>query len=99
MAEWMILVLLVPAIVVPVAMLVGFAGCQLVWGVDEYQDGPTGPPEVPDPVIDSAKGKSACVITLNWTYNNPAVVKFQIERDGVVQQEEPPSPRSTTPAS
>ena len=28
MAEWLILLLLVPVIVVPVVMLVGFAGCQ-----------------------------------------------------------------------
>ena len=95
MAEWLILLLVVPAVVVPVILLVGFAGC-----TTDYQDfdvarptnggnGGNGRPEVP--VIDSAEGKSACVITLNWTYVNPAVVKFQIKRDGVVLPEEPPS--------
>src|SRR5262245_10058337 len=94
MAEWLILLLLVPAVVVPVVMIFGFAGCAQIVGIHDYQpaNGGNGPPQFPDPVIDSAEGKSACVITLNWIYDNPAVVKFQIERDGVVLQEEPTSP-------
>jgi hypothetical protein len=91
MAEWMILVLLVPAIVVPVAMLVGFAGCQLVFGVDEYQPGPTnGASESGDPVIESAEGKSVSIITLKWKFAGPAT-KFQIERSGQLLPEEPDS--------
>jgi hypothetical protein len=34
MAEWLILVLLVPAVVVPVVLLVGFAGCDRVFGFE-----------------------------------------------------------------
>ena len=39
MAEWLILLLLVPAIVVPVVMLVGFAGCQVLFPVDDPPNG------------------------------------------------------------
>jgi len=34
MAEWLILLLLVPAIVVPVVLLVGFAGCDRLFGFE-----------------------------------------------------------------
>jgi hypothetical protein len=34
MAEWLILLLLVPAIVVPVVLLIGFAGCDRVFGFE-----------------------------------------------------------------
>ena len=34
MAEWLILLLLVPAVVVPVVLLVGFAGCDRVFGFE-----------------------------------------------------------------
>jgi hypothetical protein len=33
MTEWLILLLLVPAIVVPVVLLVGFAGCDRFFGL------------------------------------------------------------------
>jgi hypothetical protein len=77
MAEWLILLLLVPAIVVPVVMLVGFAGCPR-----DLEDFTTAP-RFPDPVIDSAVGTSACCITLNWISDNSGVENFEIERDGV----------------
>src|SRR5262245_50120761 len=88
MAEWLILLLVVPAIVVPVVLLAGFAGCGPDWqGFTVAR--PT--PGFPDPIIISAEGKSACCITLNWTNNNPAIVKFQIERDGQLLPTEPVS--------
>jgi hypothetical protein len=34
MSEWLILLLIVPAVVVPVVLLVGFAGCNQVFGLD-----------------------------------------------------------------
>lgn len=40
--EWLLLVVLVPAIVVPVVLLFGFAGCQLVFGLDPI-DSPAAP--------------------------------------------------------
>ena len=85
MAEWLILLLLVPAIVVPVVMLVGFAGCQWFFGEDDYRDSgedvaTTGPPEFGDPIIDSAFGKSVSIITLKWKDDDPAAAKFEFER-------------------
>jgi hypothetical protein len=85
MAEWLILLLLVPAIVVPVVLLVGFAGC-----TSDYQDFDVARPGgngdgngPPDPVIDSAEGKSVSIITLKWMYGG-AAANFQIERSGQI---------------
>ena len=85
MADWLILLLVVPAIVVPVVMLVGFAGCAGVIGIDDWSpDGDGGPSargsEYGDPIIDSAVGKSVSIITLKWTYGNPAAAKFDFSR-------------------
>jgi hypothetical protein len=57
MAEWLILLLLIPAIVVPIVLLVGFAGCI----VDERFG-----PGTDAPFIDSAVGKDVETITLDW---------------------------------
>jgi hypothetical protein len=73
MAEWSILLLLVPAVVVPVVFLVGFAGCDLLFGVLHVNTPP------PVPVIVSVKGKSVAVITLTWTYSGSAA-EFEFER-------------------
>jgi hypothetical protein len=76
MTEWLILLLLVPAIVVPVVLLVGFAGCDRVLGLQHVDT----PPPVPIvPVIVSAEGKSGTAITLTWTYAGSAA-DFQFER-------------------
>jgi hypothetical protein len=40
MGEWLILLVLVPAIVVPVVLLAGFAGCDKVWGLPHIADQP-----------------------------------------------------------
>jgi hypothetical protein len=61
MAEWLILLLLVPAIVVPVVLLVGFAGCNQVFGLD--------PTVLPPPVIDDARGVSGTIIHLIWHWD------------------------------
>jgi hypothetical protein len=73
MAEWLILLLLFPAVVVPVVLLVGFAGCDVVFGLEE------------PPAIVSAKGKSVRVITLTWTYESSAK-QFQFERMKLQEQ-------------
>ena len=52
MGEWLILSLLVPAIVVPVVLLAGFAGCSF---------DPRG--ALPQLVIESAVGKSVSTLT------------------------------------
>jgi hypothetical protein len=83
MADWLILLLVVPAIIVPVVMLVGFAGCQYVFPVDPYRPGEdvdtTGSSEYGDPFIDSADGKSFNIITLTWHWGGFAD-HFQFER-------------------
>jgi hypothetical protein len=56
MAEWLILLLLVPAIVVPAVLLLGFAGCHFTHGTPSYSP----------PIIDSADGKDVETITLTW---------------------------------
>ena len=61
MAEWLILLLLVPAIVVPVVLLVGFAGCNQVFGLKETVNFP--------PVIDEARGVSGTIIHLIWHFD------------------------------
>ena len=69
MTEWLVLALLVPAVVVPVVLLAGFAGCDVVFGLHR-----------PDtPTIISAVGKNSSVITLTWTFPGTAL-EFEFER-------------------
>lgn len=77
MTEWLLLVLLVPAIVVPVVLLLGFAGCDIVFGLDHV--GEPGPA----PVIESATGKSLSVITLTWKID-PTATHIEFERTKIV---------------
>jgi hypothetical protein len=76
MTEWLTLLLLVPAVVVPVVLLVGFAGCDRFFGLQHVD---TPPPVPVVPVIVSAEGTSGTVITLTWTYAG-AAADFQFER-------------------
>jgi hypothetical protein len=83
MAEWLILLLLVPAVVVPVVLLVGFAGCDRVFGLQHVN---TIPPVPVVPAIVSAKGKSGTVITLTWMYSGAAAAEFEFERMKLPEQ-------------
>jgi hypothetical protein len=74
MAEWLILLLLVPAIVVPIVMLVAFAGCDVIWRLDHVD------PLPPAPVIWSANATSETQIMLTWIYEDPAATSFRVER-------------------
>jgi hypothetical protein len=76
MTEWLTLLLLVPAVVVPVVLLVGFAGCDRVFGLEHIN---TPPPVPVVPAIVSAMGTSGTVITLTWTYAALAA-DFEFER-------------------
>jgi len=68
MSDWLILLLLVPAIIAPVVLLVGFAGCKFEHGqVDPYL------------AIDSAKGKNPYTVTLAWSFDT-ALVSFNFVR-------------------
>jgi hypothetical protein len=65
MPELFVLLFLVPVIVVPVVLLIGFAGCANVWGLSEV------PPPPPVPVI-SATGISVGTIALGWMIDQSA---------------------------
>jgi hypothetical protein len=80
------LLLLVPAVIVPVALLVGFAGCDRVFGLTEINPTP--------PIIDSATGKDVATITLIW-HSDGAPQSYQFERtdpDGNIANFDAPSP-------
>ena len=70
MAEWLILLLLVPAIVGPAVLLLGFVGCSFDHGKLAS----------PTPVIQSAVAKTDSIITLTWTYDDPALDHAYFER-------------------
>jgi hypothetical protein len=71
MAEWLILLLLVPAIVVPVVLLVGFAGCNQVFEIRDTTNQP--------PVIDEAVGVSGTIIHLIWHFDG-SERNFELQR-------------------
>jgi hypothetical protein len=71
MAEWLILLLLVPAVVVPVVLLVGFAGCDAVLGIGRFG---------PGIFLDTPVGKTVNRITLSWSWSDPAPQGFHVER-------------------
>jgi hypothetical protein len=73
--EWLILLLAVAAIVVPVVLLFGFAGCDALFGLDHITRVP--------PVIVSATGTGVDTIAVEWTYDSTSHTKFQLERDGI----------------
>jgi len=63
MIEWTILAVLVPLVIVPLVLLLGFAGC------DPFEAAPPPPPVPPDPPVDlvaTAVGEND--IVLEWTH-------------------------------
>jgi len=68
--EWLVLILLVPAVLVPVILLWGFAGCDLIF---ELKDPLTPPTDL------FATAVSASEIQLTWQSVHTGVV-FEIER-------------------
>jgi hypothetical protein len=81
MVEWLIPLLLVPVIVIPLVLLLGFAGCGLET---------TGTPwSSVKPIITSAVGTSSGTIALTWTFAAEAD-HFQLERR--FEHEEPVDP-------
>jgi hypothetical protein len=74
--EWLILICLVPAIVVPLVLLGGFAGCSVIYNPDNIP--PPAPPDAP--VITVARGSGVTTIELAWSNPNTSAVTFRIER-------------------
>lgn len=68
--EWLILILLVPAVLVPVVLLLGFAGCNQILGLDQTV---RNPPKLTVTPFD------VNAISLSWTSGEPNA-KFNIER-------------------
>ena len=69
MGDWLILLLLVPAIVAPVVLLFGFAGCK-------FEVGGLGP----SVAFDSADGTGPNTIALTWSYDGTSLVSFNFAR-------------------
>ena len=71
MLEWLILAIVVPAVVVPVVLLAGFAGCDRVFGLHRL--------EPPPPVITVSAATGLDTIALAWTFGYD-FNGFEIER-------------------
>lgn len=71
MTEWVLLILLVPAIVVPIVLMFGFAGCQLVFPLKDAGTAPTDFTAVAD---------SRSAITLRWVYTGMDPASFELKR-------------------
>jgi len=72
--EWLILLLLVPAILVPIVLLCGFAGCSFSHGLVP------GPPDAPTV---TATPKNVDHITVSWQNTDPGpVVGYRFVRTG-----------------
>jgi hypothetical protein len=82
--DWLFLILVVPAVVVPVVLLSGFAGCDIVFGLEPRD--PPPPPLVPPatPVALTATAIDLDRILLTWEYMDPPpeTVTFQVRRTG-----------------
>ena len=68
--EWLLLLILVPAILLPVLLLCVFAGCTYI--------PPTAPPLTPTNL--AVVNVSATTITLSWMNPDDVSFKFEVER-------------------
>jgi hypothetical protein len=74
MMEWLTLLILVPAIVIPIVILFGFAGCG-------FTAGTYTPTVVAAPVLKEARAfKNEPTIRIEWTDSNTDTVEFEVER-------------------
>jgi hypothetical protein len=67
MAEWVLLLLLAAAVIVPAVLLLGFAGCL------------SKPPFIHRPIILLAEATSTSAIRLEWSYGGSGATAFEIE--------------------
>jgi hypothetical protein len=84
--EWLTLLLLIPAIVIPLVVLFGFAGCSFEPG--------SAPALTAPPVLLSAVPGDETTITLEWANPETRPVAFEIERQPPFAT--PPPPITTT---
>ncbi len=85
--EWFILLVLVPAILVPVVLLYGFAGCGTQLVVDEDTSTAIVPTGLHATVSDLLRG-----IVLVWTNKEPDPARFEVRR---TEQRAPLQPPAT----
>ena len=71
MMDWVLLLVLVPAIVVPIVLLFGFAGCQLVFPLTDVGTAP---------INLTALADSRSAITLRWEYNGMDPASFEVDK-------------------
>jgi hypothetical protein len=71
MMEWILLVVLVPAIVVPIVLLFGFAGCDLIFELKDPQPGPAN-------LVAVVESRSA--IKLTWDVTGFESARFEVRR-------------------
>jgi hypothetical protein len=92
--DWLILILGVPAVLIPLVLLFGFAGCaRFAFACDTSADcppdsvcvdgscvagGPNPPPFPPENLAAIARDDRS--VSLTWTNTDPAVTDFEIER-------------------
>ena len=81
MIEWLLLLLLVPAVVLPVVLLLGFAGCGFE-GQGSYD---------PPLVISSANATSPTTVKLTWTGGWATDIEFQRDKRPKPGQSSEPS--------
>lgn len=70
--DWLILILLVPAIIVPIVLLWGFVGCRSF--------GTSDPVKTPAPTNLKATAKSTNLISLQWDDNAGGTAQFKVTR-------------------
>lgn len=83
--EWLLLAVLVPAVVIPVVLLLGFAGCHLVFQLE---------PRAPDPPINLTADARRTSITLAWadasaTANNTYTIERVVAGQDPLLQDSP----------
>lgn len=94
MNEWVGLLLLAAALVLPAVALLAFAGCDVVFGLDGADE-----PVPPAPPLVNADGTGVHTIRLTWTFNPAgyAVEGFEIERTKVGSPPDPPLDAAGSP--
>jgi hypothetical protein len=84
--EWVTLLLLIPVAIVPIVLLFGFSGCDLVFTLDEVK-------QVPN--IVTAEALDVSTIRLAWTFDNVGPVEFEVRRTKEGETEKIPLPRTS----
>jgi hypothetical protein len=77
--DWFLLIFLVPLIIVPIVLLLGFAGCRL----DTVGQLTCPPPPSRNPTIPAAKAGGTRLVRLSWQDNAGGTAKFSISRGKV----------------